>query len=323
MQAFGNGDDVVSRKTMPGLLPVSPIFGGHQTFAMRSGWLKKGLDALQDDALDGFRFFAREDAFVHLGVGKNMAQSIRYWLLATRMAEEVEGTRGKQLRPSSLGVAIFGSPSAEGWDPFMEDEGTLWLLHWMLAGGGTPFFSWAWTFNYFREYEFSREHFVDSLQTAALARTSKAPARETIARDVDCLLHTYAGSSDAAGEDSLDCPFSGLGLLRPSASRHYRFQVGPKPTLPEAIFHHAAISYWIRHFPAATALTVHDLTYSEGSPGMVFKLDEDTVLSYLDSIAAATDGAVLFSDTAMARQIVREQDITALPDLLLRKHYNA
>ena len=29
------------------LLPTQPSFAGHGTFALRSGWLKKGLDALR------------------------------------------------------------------------------------------------------------------------------------------------------------------------------------------------------------------------------------------------------------------------------------
>src|SRR6185312_14918157 len=111
------------------LLPVAPSFTGHQTFALRSGWLKKGLDALQNPAIGGANLFNNEEALVHLGVGKNMVQSIRYWLSATRMAEEKE-TKGRDLQPSELGYQLLGSLEVEGWDPFLEDETTLWLLHW-------------------------------------------------------------------------------------------------------------------------------------------------------------------------------------------------
>ncbi|MBG8553455.1 DUF4007 family protein [Hymenobacter sp. BT594] len=56
------------------LLPSPPSFAGHQTFAMRSAWLKKGVDALlQDPAI-----FSAEGALVELGVGKNMVSAIRH-----------------------------------------------------------------------------------------------------------------------------------------------------------------------------------------------------------------------------------------------------
>ena len=65
------------------LLPSPPSFAGHQTFALRSAWLKKGLDELLINA----HIFADEDALVKLGVGKNMVAGIRHWLLATKLAD--------------------------------------------------------------------------------------------------------------------------------------------------------------------------------------------------------------------------------------------
>jgi hypothetical protein len=50
-------------------------FSGHETFPFRYPWLPKavqGLGRYPD-------LFAREDALIHLGVGKNMVALIRYW----------------------------------------------------------------------------------------------------------------------------------------------------------------------------------------------------------------------------------------------------
>lgn len=54
-------------------------FGGHETFAVREGWLYKGLSLLHE------RPDAFSDPFVAdlLGVGRNMAKSIRHWLSVT------------------------------------------------------------------------------------------------------------------------------------------------------------------------------------------------------------------------------------------------
>ena len=44
-----------------------PIFSGHESFACKSHWLKRGYDFVIAD-----RNFNDDDAVVHLGVGKNM-----------------------------------------------------------------------------------------------------------------------------------------------------------------------------------------------------------------------------------------------------------
>ena len=65
---------------------VKPSFGGHEKFAFRYGWLKKGVDAaLQDPTV-----FSHDMGLVTLGVGKDMVRSIRHWCLATNLLTESE-----------------------------------------------------------------------------------------------------------------------------------------------------------------------------------------------------------------------------------------
>jgi len=44
---------------------------------------------------------------------------------------EVPNNRGRLIRPSALGDLLFGP---RGLDPYLEEVGTLWLIHWQLAG---------------------------------------------------------------------------------------------------------------------------------------------------------------------------------------------
>lgn len=303
------------------LLPANPSFAGHQTFALRSGWLKKGIDALQSPAACDGSLFARPDALVILGVGKNMVQSIRHWLLATRMAREETADGGRRIIPTRLGVALFGDEEGEGWDPFLEDEATSWLLHWQLAGPGSLAYSWVWTFSFFREYEFARDTLVASIQSGLPGRVSKLPGSETLARDVDCLLHTYIGGD--AADEALECPLHCLGLLTPSFEHHYRFVVGEKPGLPPAVFAYALLSYWKVRRGSESSLSAWEIANAEGSPGQVFKLDEDTVLGYLDGIEDVTDGALAFDDANLTRQVVRNADRTVTSMTVLQRCYDA
>ena len=59
-------------------------FGQHQTFYLRQQWLTKGLTEVNKNS----RFFFEPEHFEILGVGKNMAKSIRHWLNVTQLIEE-------------------------------------------------------------------------------------------------------------------------------------------------------------------------------------------------------------------------------------------
>lgn len=50
-----------------------PIFSGHESFACKSHWLKRGYDFVR-----GENNFNDDDAVVRLGVGKNMVASIKF-----------------------------------------------------------------------------------------------------------------------------------------------------------------------------------------------------------------------------------------------------
>ena len=293
------------------MLPRAPAFAGHQTFAMRAGWLKKGLDAIEDDQ----QFFGRDDALVILGVGKNMVSAIRHWILATDLAR----ASGREVVATALGLALF---SDDGFDPYLEDPATLWLLHWQLCGPGSSWFSAAWAFNYAREWEWTREKLVENLSAAA-ARNGKAPASETLRRDVDVLLHTYASAERAGSnsEDGLDCPLRELGLIAPAFEHSFRFAVGPKPSLPPAIFAYALLKFWNWKAPHSATISAREIAHEAGSPGVIFKLDEDSVLAYLDELAGVTNGALRFEDTPLVRQVVRENSDRRGDELLVNYYH--
>ncbi len=99
-------------------------FSGHESFPMRYGWLPKGVQGVIDDS----SIFVRSNATVSLGVGKNMVAAIRHWCLATEMIQPLD--RVGNMEPTALGKRIFGEG---GWDPYFEDIGTTWLVHWVLV----------------------------------------------------------------------------------------------------------------------------------------------------------------------------------------------
>ena len=57
---------------------------GHESFTLREGWLTKGLNAVHENP----RVFSESSGADALGVGTNMAKSIRYWLRTAGLTKE-------------------------------------------------------------------------------------------------------------------------------------------------------------------------------------------------------------------------------------------
>ena len=127
--------------------PLHGSFSGHETFVFRYGWLKKGLDGFKDRS----DIFSRDEAVVSLGVGKNMVRAIRHWCLATGLLVEEDGRRGG-LIPTEFGKFLLDEV-----DPYLERDGSLWLLHWHLATNSRRATTWYWAFNVQRESEWTRD----------------------------------------------------------------------------------------------------------------------------------------------------------------------
>jgi len=122
-------------------------------------------------------------------------------------------------------------------------------------------------------------------------------------------IKTYATSSRRAAteitEDTLESPLAELGLIKPTGFRgSYQFQRGPKPSLPDQIFVYALDSFWKAHTSAST-LSIEAISYEPGSPGRVFKLDDDALTERLVRIEQASDGAFRWTDTAGLSQVLR------------------
>ena len=129
-------------------------------------------------------------------------------------------------------------------------------------------------------------------------------ANSTIKRDVDCFIHTYLSRNHEKDsiDDSVECPLNSLRVLvQESDSERLRFRIGPKNSLPAAIFAYATAEFWNQTNNGRKTLDVREVIRSEGGPGLVFKLDQESVLDYLDRLEEVTCGEMTFEDTALVR----------------------
>lgn len=283
-----------------GIAPsVMPTFAGHQTFALRSGWLKKGYDALVQEGED---IFSRDEALVVLGVGKNMVTSIRHWLVVTGLAEEIKAGKKSGLAPTPLADRLLAD---DGLDPYLERTASLWILHALLCSPQSSAFTWKYAFYRWRRPEVLREKLTEAIHDVCLTTIPRPPSRETISRDVDCFVHTYAGTRSSS-EESLDSPLTGLRLLVPDYDgNQYRFATGSKPHLSAAVFAWTLARFWNDSFFGAQTLSASEVIYGEGTPGALFKLDEDSAFGYLTALEEVTKGMIRFDDSAQTQTLVK------------------
>jgi Protein of unknown function (DUF4007) len=281
------------------------VFARHETFHPRFGWLKKGFDrAAQDSGI-----FQDDNAPIRLGVGKNMVRSIRYWCSAFKLL--------KNDQPTVFGKQLLGQ---DGWDTYLEDPASLWLLHWKLMESPNSATAWNFAFNYFRNVEFTVE---DLFYQLCEYRDRQAPriSDSSLRKDVSCLLRMYIVQpvKSQASEDSLDCPFTGLGLVHTAGdSRHYIFRVGRKPSLAPEIVVYACLCH--AQVGGARTIPIGNLLYDVGSPGLVFKLTESAICEAIETVARRWD-QIHLSDAAGKLQLSFEGEPLKLAAAILDRYY--
>jgi len=275
-------------------------FSGHETFTLRHGWLKKAIDAVARNP----QIFANDGAMVELGVGKNMVRAIRHWALAADVIKEVPGTRGADLIATELGTSIFGQ---EGWDPFLEDLNSLWLIHWRLATNERRSTGWCWMFGLLRTDDFTRESLFELFSAESKRRNIAGPSAASLQRDIDCALRTYVGTRNKGEllEESLDCPLVELQLITADPDGVlFRFNRGPKPSLSDDVFLHCLLEFWDTR-TAGDSLAFSEIAFAAGSPGSIFKLDENALASRLEELERTTNGGLTYDETAGLKQVYR------------------
>lgn len=287
-------------------------FGRHETFALRYAWLTKGFQAVEKNP----HIFNDDAATVALGVGKNMVNAIRYWLLATQMITRTD----KGVVPTALGTAIFAET---GFDPYLEDEATLWLVHWLLATNAEQATAWYWFFNCFHKTEFSSEEAGFALVKFILNLDGKH-SEKTVKQEIPLLLRMYAQTKihlQSGMDEQLDSPLVSLKLLDYSPeTKSYRSLAGQRSSLPIAIIGFAVNE--IFNLREVTELSIADLMYSQAQQitlGAVFRLTESALLAKLELLVQNYPNFYQISETAGINQLHRRTK--SIDSLEFLKHY--
>lgn len=275
-------------------------FARHETFAPRFGWLHKAYMEVKDNP----ETFLADDAPVQLGVGKNMVYSMRYWSRAFKLTREHYGD-------DTNSRAMLSFPTWEarwllderGADPYLEETGSLWLLHWWLLCSRPGAKSWApaWyvAFQIAPFSRFTAEDLTQLIVRHVNLSFPEGPVEASIAKDVDCITKMYApaprGKIGAPGalEDLLACPFRELGLLEQVGQRgkmEWQFTTGVRTSLPARIVAYACLDYAARTTRGAGSISLARLANEHGGPGRAFRIREPDIAAALEKVSGDHPG---------------------------------
>ncbi len=180
---------------------------GHQKFALRDGWLNKGMIMVEKHP----DVFLRKDAADMLGIGSNMVNSLRYWLNAFNLIEE-KGREGTKLTNIAQIIAKY--------DKYFEDIFTIWMLHSNIAKNVKEATTWYMFFNCCDLDEFDKEEIIVCLTREILKYTNGEPfSEQSLKNDLDVLLNMYGkGKGMIDPEDKSISPMVQLELIKKSES---------------------------------------------------------------------------------------------------------
>ena len=264
-------------------------FSGHDSFQCRQLWLKKGYDYIRSG-----KSFNDEDAVVRLGVGKNMVSAIRYWLKAFNIIDNKDN-------PTEFGIKLLDNE--EGYDPFLEDDASLWLLHYQLVKIGLAS-TYSIIFNEFRKEKllFNKETYVNYLKRRKETEPSINFNDNTVADDFIVFVKMYQSSEVSKDvEDTFSGILSEIEILKTigkGKDEQYQIENSERDKLPEAV-----LLYSILDNPKyGDSISLNSLEFDINSPASIFALNRSGLTNKISEIVTENK-SITFTDHAGIKEL--------------------
>ena len=265
------------------------IFSGHDSFQCRQLWLKKGFDYVKENGN-----FNDNEAVVKLGVGKNMVSSIRFWLKAFNVINAKDN-------PTEFGERIFNKET--GYDPFLEDEASLWLLHYQLVKKGFATI-YSLIVNEYRKEKlfFNKETFVNYVKRISENKPDLNFNENTVAKDFIVFVNMYksdSGSNDI--EESYSGILSEIDFLKTSGKgkdEQYFIENNERDILPVEV----VLFSIIENTNYGNSISLNSLEFDFNSPGSIFALNRAGLINKISEIVSKSDN-ITFTDHAGIKEL--------------------
>lgn len=275
---------------------------GHEKFALREGWLNKGLIMVKKNPTA----FQGKDGPDIFGIGNNMVKSLRYWLKAFGLIEE---TPGKGASLTEMGELILQN------DPYFEDIFTIWLLHSFIAKNKDEATSWYMFFNKVGVQDLEK----DQIENILLREITKYAAGITfsdksVGNDLDVLLNMYGKTKEQNDpEDKSNSPLAQLGLIKNVGGKYSKNHPNRKDLNEWIILQELA--YLLN---GKESLSIDDAINGENGLAKIYQLSAVTANELLDRLDALE--YIRVNRTAGLDVIYKAKDFTAIS--VVTEYYN-
>jgi hypothetical protein len=185
-------------------------FAGHESFYLREGWLKKGLDILAENP-DLFQGSNLIDSINKLGVGSNMVKAMRYWLEKCDIIIKNNKTHEYTLTEECKLIRTY--------DSYFQHKNTLWILHYNISKN-----SRIWECLNCQDVAlFGKEDMINQISNMFKENNAKF-ANKTIKDSINTFVNTYTPNKKIVDpEDNIISPLSKLKLITHFDDK-YRFR---------------------------------------------------------------------------------------------------
>lgn len=280
-------------------------FSGHETFHCRPIWLKKGYDFIQ-----GNNQFHEDNAVTKLGVGKNMVASIKFWLKSFSLYDS------NQNALETIADDLLGD---QGFDPFIENDATLYLLHYFLVQNIETSSIYNLVFLKFskEKTEFTHENLVSFIKRECL-KTETTVTKKTLDNDIKVLIKNYIVSKDKniAIEDNFNGLFHDFDFIQKIDSENgetkYRFNINSGKNIPEDLFLYIILLV----FKDQMSIDFETIRQKVSS---VFLIEKQGTYDIIEKLALKHSNSITFNDDAGRQELQFKKEIDK--SQLLRNYY--
>tara|TARA_Y200000002_G_scaffold366322_1_gene357164 strand:+ start:1 stop:891 length:891 start_codon:yes stop_codon:yes gene_type:complete len=281
------------------LNPSKVSFGRNETFGLRYSWLNKGLKEFKKEE----DIFLSSRAPLILGVGKNMVNSIKYWLNAYQIID-FSGATPYQTK--------FGE-ILEAYDPYLENSVSLWLLHWKLCTNASNATLYYWFFNCYKKNKFTKIEILNDLNLWLDNVGSKKISSATLQRDTLLLLKTFSSSQEETKnfEEILENPFYALNLLSKNNDGSYSSTYEPRESINSSLIGFCILEIFNKNYKnISSQIPVTEFLNEQPSISRIFRINESFFYQLLDDLILKHPNIFGFNETAGQRIIeIKKQDI--------------
>jgi hypothetical protein len=221
--------------------------------------------------------------------------------------------------PTKFGKRLFDDEN--GYDPFLEDEASLWLLHYQLVKSGFASI-YSIIFNELRKEKlfFNKEIFVNYVKRIGESNPDLNFNENTVAKDFIVFANLYKNdplSKDV--EDSFSGILSEIELLKTTGKgkeEQFYIENSERDNLPEAV-----VLFTILDNPTyGNSISLNSLEFDLNSPGSVFALNRSGLMNKISEIVSDFKD-ITFTDQAGIKelQIKNKPDSFTILDLYYGK----